>query len=80
MTQLKFKQEQLQHCADPSVDAILAAGPHVCDAAAWAIAEVGASIHLACFDLSPAVMDLINSGQAVLQLTNSKDCKVICLL
>ena len=50
--------------ADPSVDAILAAGPHVCDAAAKAIAEVGASIHLACFDLSPAVLDLINSGQA----------------
>ena len=49
--------------ADSSIDSILAAGPHVCDAAAKAVSEVGANIHLSCFDLSPAVMDLINAGK-----------------
>ena len=49
--------------ADPSIDALLAAGPHVCDAAAKAVDDVGASVHLSCFDLSPAVMDLIKSGK-----------------
>ncbi|GIR83498.1 MAG: hypothetical protein CM15mP85_01220 [Rhodobacterales bacterium] len=42
--------------ADPSIDGILAAGPHVCDAAAnKAIKDVGADVHLACFDMSDAV-------------------------
>ena len=49
--------------ADPSINALLAAGPHVCDAAAKAVDEVGATVHLSCFDLSPAVMDLIKSGK-----------------
>jgi len=49
--------------ADPSIDALLAAGPHVCDAAAKAVDAVGATVHLSCFDLSPAVMDLIKSGK-----------------
>lgn len=49
--------------ADSSIDALLAVGPHVCDAASKAIEEVGSTIHLSCFDLSPAVMSLINSGK-----------------
>lgn len=48
--------------ADESIDGLLAAGPHVCEAAWAAIEEVGADIHLACFDLSPGVMDLIEAG------------------
>jgi simple sugar transport system substrate-binding protein len=48
--------------ADSSIDSLLAAGPHVCVAAAKAVAEVGATVHLSCFDLSPAVIDLINAG------------------
>ncbi|MBX2881387.1 MAG: substrate-binding domain-containing protein [Granulosicoccus sp.] len=47
--------------ADESIDGVLAVGPHVCEAANKAIEEVGADIHLACFDLSPGVMDLIES-------------------
>jgi simple sugar transport system substrate-binding protein len=50
--------------ADPSIDGILAAGPHVCDAANKAIKDVGADVHLACFDLSDAVMDMIENGDA----------------
>ena len=51
--------------ADQSIDGVLAIGPHVCDAAAKAISDVGADgIHLACFDLSPAVMELIKNGTA----------------
>ncbi len=49
--------------ADPSIDSLLAVGPHVCDAAAKAVDEVGATVHLSCFDLSPAVMDLISKGK-----------------
>ena len=49
--------------ADPSIDGVLAVGPHVCAAAATAIAEVGAEgIHLSCFDLSPEVISLIEDG------------------
>ncbi|MEO0484567.1 MAG: substrate-binding domain-containing protein [Pseudomonadota bacterium] len=48
--------------ADESIDGILAAGPHVCVAAHAAIAEVGADVHLSCFDLSPEVINLIESG------------------
>lgn len=51
--------------ADPSIDGVLAVGPHVCEAAAVAIKDVGAEgINLACFDLSPGVMDLIQQGKA----------------
>lgn len=48
--------------ADESIDGLLAAGPHVCEAAAAAVEEVGADVHLSCFDLSPGVIDLINAG------------------
>ena len=49
--------------ADASIDGVLAVGPHVCAAAATAISEVGADgMHLACFDLSPEVIQLIQDG------------------
>ncbi|MDJ0639835.1 MAG: sugar ABC transporter substrate-binding protein [Paracoccaceae bacterium] len=50
--------------ADPSIDGVLAVGPHVCEAAILAIKAVGAETHLACFDLSPGVMDMIENGDA----------------
>ena len=50
--------------ADASIDGVLAVGPHVCEAANKAIEEVGADVHLACFDLSPGVMDMIEAGDA----------------
>ncbi len=50
--------------ADPSIDGVLATGPHVCEAAIKAIEAVGAEVHLACFDLSPGVMDMIENDQA----------------
>lgn len=49
--------------ADPSIDSVLAVGPHVCTAASEAIDDVGAAVHLSCFDLSPGVIDLINAGK-----------------
>ncbi len=49
--------------ADPEIDGLLAVGPHVCAAAAEAVDEVGADIHLACFDLSPEVIKLIDEGK-----------------
>jgi simple sugar transport system substrate-binding protein len=49
--------------ADESIDGVLAVGPHVCEAAHKAITDVGADVHLACFDLSPGVMDLIDAGE-----------------
>lgn len=49
--------------SDPDVNALLAVGPHVCVAAAAAVKEVGAEVHLACFDLSPEVINLIQSGE-----------------
>jgi simple sugar transport system substrate-binding protein len=48
--------------ADQSIDGLLAVGPHVCEAAAEAVAEVGADIHLSCFDMTPGVIDLIKAG------------------
>ena len=48
--------------SDPEVNALLAVGPHVCVAAAAAVKEVGAEVHLACFDLSPEVINLIQAG------------------
>lgn len=50
--------------ADPSINGVLAVGPHVCEAASKAIKDVGATVHLACFDLSPGVMDMIEAGDA----------------
>ena len=50
--------------ADPEIDGLLAVGPHVCEAANNAVKDVGADIHLACFDLSPGVMDMIQAGDA----------------
>ena len=49
--------------ADASIDALLAVGPHVCEAAAEAVEEVGAEVHLSCFDLTPGVISLIKSGK-----------------
>lgn len=49
--------------ADPELDALLAVGPHVCEAAATAVEEVGAEeVHLACFDLTPGVITEIKEG------------------
>lgn len=50
--------------ADASIDGLLAIGPHVCEAAAEAVEEVGAEIHLACFDMTPGVINLIKDGKA----------------
>jgi len=55
--------------ADESIDGVLAVGPHVCEAAHKAIQEVGADVHLACFDLSPGVMDMIEAGDAAFRVT-----------
>lgn len=49
--------------ADPEVDSLLAVGPHVCEAAAEAVEEVGATVHLSCFDLTPGVINLIKDGK-----------------
>jgi simple sugar transport system substrate-binding protein len=51
--------------ADQEIDSLLAVGPHVCEAAAEAVEEVGAagSIHLSCFDLTPGVINLIKEGK-----------------
>ncbi len=49
--------------ADPEIDALLATGPHVCEAAAKAVEEVGAQVHLSCFDLTPGVISLIEEGK-----------------
>lgn len=48
--------------ADPSIDGVLAVGPHVCSSAAEAIEEVGAQVHLSCFDMDPDVINLIKAG------------------
>lgn len=49
--------------ADPTIDALLAVGPHVCEAAATAVEEVGAEVHLSCFDMTPGVINLIKAGK-----------------
>lgn len=49
--------------ADASIDALLAVGPHVCEAAAEAVADIGAEIHLSCFDMTPGVINLIKEGR-----------------
>ena len=42
---------------------LLATGPQVCEAAAEAVAEVGAKVHLSCFDMTPDVIKLIKDGK-----------------
>ncbi len=49
--------------SDPDIDALLATGPHVCEAAAEAVEEVGATVHLSCFDMTPGVINLIKDGK-----------------
>ncbi|WP_413992379.1 sugar ABC transporter substrate-binding protein [Labrys okinawensis] len=49
--------------ADPKLDGLLAVGSHVCEAAAAAVQDVGAKVHLDCFDLSPGVTNLIKEGK-----------------
>lgn len=49
--------------ADQSINGLLAVGPHVCEAAAEAVAEVGATVHLSCFDMTPGVINLIKDGK-----------------
>jgi simple sugar transport system substrate-binding protein len=49
--------------ADPEINALLAVGPHVCEAAAEAVDEVGATVHLACFDMTPGAINLIKAGK-----------------
>ncbi len=49
--------------ADHDIDSVLAVGPHVCEAAAEAVDEVGGEVHLACFDLTPGVINLIEEGE-----------------
>ena len=49
--------------SNPDVDAVLSVGPHVCDAVAKALDDLGMTVHHSCFDLSPAVMYLINAGK-----------------
>lgn len=49
--------------ANADIDALLATGPHVCEAAAEAVEEVGATVHLSCFDMTPGVINLIKAGK-----------------
>jgi simple sugar transport system substrate-binding protein len=49
--------------SDTSIDSLLAVGPHVCEAAAAAVEDVGADVHLSCFDLTPGVINLIKEGK-----------------
>jgi len=49
--------------ANKDVNAILSVGPHVCEAVDKALKDLGMKVHHSCFDLSPAVMDLIGSGR-----------------
>jgi simple sugar transport system substrate-binding protein len=45
--------------SDASINGVVALDPNVCEAAAASIAEVGAKVHLSCFDLSPGILNLI---------------------
>ena len=49
--------------SNKGIDAVLSVGPHVCEAVDKALADLGMTVHHSCFDLSPAVMDLIGSGR-----------------
>lgn len=50
--------------SDETIDGLLAAGPHVCEAAVEALTELGLNgqIHLGCFDLTPGVVEGIQAG------------------
>ena len=49
---------------DESIDGILAAGPHVCEAAIAALTDLGLAgqLHMGCFDLTPGVVEGIQAG------------------
>jgi simple sugar transport system substrate-binding protein len=49
--------------ANPGVDSVLSVGPHTCMGVQAALDDLGMSVHHACFDLSPPVMDAINAGK-----------------
>lgn len=51
--------------ADPSIDTILATGPHVCIPALAALHDLGLEkkIYLACFDLAPEIIAAIKDGR-----------------
>jgi simple sugar transport system substrate-binding protein len=49
--------------ANPDIDALLATGPHVCEAVSAAVDEVGAEVHLSCFDLSAGIINLVKAGK-----------------
>jgi simple sugar transport system substrate-binding protein len=49
--------------ATPDLNGMLATGPQACEAAAAAADEVGVKAHLACFDLSPGLLDLIKGSK-----------------
>jgi hypothetical protein len=66
--------------ANKDVNAILSVGPHVCEAVDKALADLGMTVHHSCFDLSPAVMDLIGSGRVSFTIDQQQDYKVICQL
>jgi len=50
--------------SDPSINGILATGPHVCTPVEEAVREMGleGKVHIACFDITPEVIELIESG------------------
>ncbi|MEZ5666746.1 MAG: sugar ABC transporter substrate-binding protein [Alphaproteobacteria bacterium] len=50
--------------SDETIDGLLAAGPHVCEAARAALQELGLAgqVHLGCFDLTPGVVEGIEAG------------------
>ena len=50
--------------AEPVSGRIVAADLHVGEAANKAIRDVGADVHLACFDMSDAVTAMLRSGEA----------------
>ena len=49
--------------ADPTIDGILTLGPSVAEPALAAIAAAGRAVHLATFDLSPAVLTAVKDGK-----------------
>jgi len=62
MTQVKARTSAALQ-ADPDIKALLAVHPNVCEQAAEAVKEVGAEVHLACFDLTPGIINLIREGR-----------------
>ncbi len=49
--------------ADPTIDGILTLGPSVAEPALAAVAAAGRAVHLATFDLSPAVLTAVKDGK-----------------